>query len=183
MFEFIGQLVIIVLVADFATGFFHWLEDTYCTTDLLYNICNDNIVHHETPNAMIAGTIWSRSVPTFIIWVASMVTIGLAINTWQTYLMLTIAALGNEIHYINHISRKNMNGVRRFLSDSGLIQSRQQHNRHHSRPYTKCYCVITSLTNEVLDITRFWRGLELLVKMVSFGKIVPQRGLASRRGE
>jgi len=184
MFEFLGQLIVIVLCADFLTGFFHWLEDTYCRKDWLFFICNENIEHHQKPNEIAtAGNFFSRNrsiLPFFICGISVLYWSGFW--HWQYVLCWTLASLGNEVHYWNHKRTKDLNGFQRFMSNSGLIQSRTQHNYHHSAPYDRCYCVLTSFTNAVLDRIYFWRFIESLVSSISAGIIQPQRTLKTRDG-
>jgi len=129
------------------------------------------------------GNFFSRNrsvLPFFIIGLIALYVFGFW--HWQYVLCWAIASSGNEVHYWNHKRTKDLNWFQRFMSNSGLIQSRTQHNRHHAAPFDRCYCVLTSFTNAVLDNVRFWRFLELIVLVMSFGWVKPQRTLQTREG-
>jgi len=58
------QIVGIVLAADFAGGFVHWLEDAYIREDtpLIGNwVARPNIVHHHYPRYMTRYNWWYTS--------------------------------------------------------------------------------------------------------------------------
>lgn len=184
----IGQLVLIAVVADFFTGFFHWAEDTYCTKGRLFQVCDENIDHHRQNGRDMVGSFVQRNVATSALFVfgtligLSTLMFGGFLHCWQWYAIVILASCGNEVHYINHMPRRNQNAFQRFLSGSGLIQSRHQHAQHHRKPYDRHYCVLMSFTNEVLELFRFWRILEGAIAIVTFGRVVPQRTLDSRDG-
>ncbi len=184
MFEILGQLVVIVLAGDLIAGFFHWLEDTYCMRGYLFAVCDRNIEHHRSPTHMgRKHSFLERNKSTAALFVIGILLLwALDLLVWQAIATVFVASCGNEIHYINHRRLDELNPLQRFLADSGLIQSRVQHNRHHRAPYDRLYCVIVSFNNEVLERIRFWRGLEAAIRIASFGQVVPQRGKATRNG-
>ena len=52
MLKTLGTIVVCWWAADFLTGFFHWLEDTYCLEGMPLIgsfICEPNIEHHIGP--------------------------------------------------------------------------------------------------------------------------------------
>lgn len=165
-------VLVCVVVADFATGFFHWFEDTWVTpkTPLIgKSIGEPNVEHHRQPNLMgMMGTWITRNlisvilclVAVFIFWLCN-------ILCWQLVLVAMLASLGNEVHQWNHMA-KPKNAVTAFLQDSAIIQTRQQHALHHKKPYDRYYCTLTNFTNAVLERIRFWRGLEKLCVAVGF---------------
>lgn len=167
MFEYIGMVVVCFLAADFLTGFFHWLEDTYCLEGLpiVGNlICEPNIEHHLDPNLMVrTGTFISRN---WISWSLAASVAGLVWlvgwGTWPVYLTLGLCSFGNEVHRWNHMNQAN--AFAEFLKDAGLVQSRKQHSMHHKPPFVTNYCILGSLSNAVLERLRFWRNLESLVQ-------------------
>ena len=66
MLKTIGALFICLWIADFLTGFAHWLEDTYCLENLPLIggfICEPNIEHHVDSQLIVrAGTFISRNI-------------------------------------------------------------------------------------------------------------------------
>jgi len=172
MFELIGMFFVAMWAACFISGFFHWLEDTYCLDDtpiIGSYICEPNIDHHVDPNLMVrAGTFisrnklqWAMAASAFgLIWLA-----GYASLFWL--MTMVIVGFANEIHRWNHMSR-NENSFIKFMKDTGLIQVQRQHSLHHVAPYKRYYCVVTSFPNAILERINFWRGLER-VFLIVFG--------------
>jgi plasmanylethanolamine desaturase len=166
-----GTFLICLIIADFLTGFFHWLEDTYGVPNMPFvgkAIIEPNIDHHRNPSLIGSmGSFLNRNYQTVLI---AMGVCGLlyvvGLFRWEVLLTLAISSFGNEVHSWNHRPHNKNNVVVRFLSDSGLIQSRLQHNRHHKAPYDKNFCVLTNFTNSVLEIINFWKGLEWTILKV-----------------
>ncbi len=178
----LGKILSCVLIADFLTGFVHWLEDTYGVPNMPLigkSVIEPNIEHHQNPSLIgKMGTIFSRNTQPVLIGLALLAgTLVFGLFSWWIVLILALAALGNEVHTWNH--RRNNNAVIVFLQRSGLVQSRHQHNLHHKPPYDKYYCTLTSFTNEVLETINFWRRLEWLLSCIG---IHPKRMGVERGG-
>lgn len=162
-----ATILICILVADFITGLIHWLEDSYGlpTWPLIgKEVIEPNIDHHRRPGFIGSmSTIISRNYQTVVPALIAMAAVLYALgeSAWPIALTLVLASLGNEVHTWNH--RHDNNRFVRFLQDSGLIQSRFQHGKHHKPPYESYYCTLTNFTNAVLESVRFWRGLEWLI--------------------
>lgn len=171
MAEFILTVLVCVFVADFLTGFMHWLEDTYAVPSwprpLDTAIAIPNIEHHRTPHGMAASGFINRnylsvliaaavSVPVLLIW---------GFSAWPFLLTATLAAFGNEVHAWNHRPPDKNNRLIRFLQDAGLVQSRWQHGLHHRKPYDRYYCTLTNFANSILERLNFWRWLEWALRL------------------
>jgi len=176
MLKIIGAFFVCLWCADFLTGFFHWLEDTYCLEHyplIGQFICEPNIEHHVDPQLMVrTGTFISRNL---LQWSMGACIFGLlAIFGWAnvyTFVTLLLTSFGNEVHRWNH-----MHKTRRFVTfmkDLGIIQAHRQHSMHHKPPHIGYYCVLTSQVNAVLDRISFWRHLEKLVTLTT--GICPKR--------
>jgi len=162
-----GQFVLTVLLADFLSGFFHWLEDAYGTPDtpVLGRIyVRPNIRHHHAPRSFLRHN-WLQSS-----WDLLLVGIGIVLVawwqdqlTWQVWLFVVLAANANQFHKWAHQTPAENGPVIAFLQELHLLQTPQQHAGHHTNPKNSCYCVLTNLTNPFLDGLRFWDGLEWLV--------------------
>ena len=175
MFYYIGYFLVSLWIADFITGCFHWLEDTYCTENMPLIggfICEPNIDHHIDPQLMVrTGSFISRNIfqwglalsVLLILWLFGFATPFLALT-------LLLSSFGNEVHRWNHMNKDN-NFVA-FIKETGLIQLQKQHSLHHKPPHTQYYCVLTSQVNPVLERLNFWRRLEWLM---SFTGIHPKR--------
>lgn len=178
------KIILCIVIADFLTGLFHWVEDTYGTpswiSPLDTQIVLPNIEHHRNPSAIGAmSNFVSRnyvSIIIFLIIFAASYYLGAGFYFFLTGLL---ASLGNEVHTWNHRKALDNPPVVRFIQDTGLVQTRQQHNLHHKPPYDKYYCTLTNFTNAVLELLNFWRILEFLLDKVG---IKVKRGSVERGG-
>lgn len=149
-----------ILLADFLTGFFHWLEDTYCVKGMGGvigpQVCDPNLQHHEDQVAMLAGGFWHRNYTAFAVAGVPLLA-SLAMGWWWLAVVALVAGMGNEIHSWSH---RKATGLPRLLQEMGIAITPQQHAKHHKKPHTECYCTVTNLLNPVLDRVLLWRGLE-----------------------
>ena len=154
-------VLLCILAADFITGLVHWWEDSYWLPSwpiLGRIVVEPNIDHHLRPGVIGSmTTIISRNYQT----VVPAVILSLVLWSWPLALIFILAALGNEVHAWNH--RRNNNFIIRLLQDASIIQTPQQHSRHHRPPFEAYYCTLTNFTNAVLEAVNFWRGLEWCV--------------------
>lgn len=169
MFEILGIVVVCVIVADFITGFAHWLEDTYCLDELPLIgglICTPNIDHHLDPQLLVRdGTFVSRNLVSVCLSAGGFLVAWLCgFGYWPVALTLFVTSFGNEIHRWNHTD--DLGWFATFMKDAGLVQARSQHSIHHKPPFTSHYCIITSFTNAVLERIQFWRRLEWVILKV-----------------
>ncbi|MEM7453550.1 MAG: fatty acid desaturase CarF family protein [Planctomycetota bacterium] len=167
MLKFIGTFFVCLWVADFITGFAHWLEDTYCLEDYPVIggfICEPNIEHHIDPHLMVrTGTFFSRNILQWSLCAGAFGLLWLiGLGNIYTFMILLLASFGNEVHRWNHMSKPGP--VISFLKDFGIIQAHRQHSMHHKPPHKRYYCVLTSQVNAVLERVNFWRKLEWVVE-------------------
>jgi len=167
-----GTVLGCVLVADFLTGVVHWFEDTYGLPSwplLGKAVIEPNIHHHLQPQDLANSTFWQRNYQALV---PLVVVLGLlwwfvGSGAWPIMLTLVLAAVGNEVHVWNHRKPSGNPWFVRFLQASCVIQTPRQHAQHHRAPYDRYFCTLTNLTNEVLELVRFWSGLEWLIWRVS----------------
>ena len=172
-------VILCFIIADFATGFFHWLEDTYALPSWPFNIGRDNIEHHRSPNIIgTMGNFVNRNLISFCI---AMVICGILVffgfPVWICVLTALVGSMGNEVHAWNH--RKKNNYLIEFIQDTAIVQTTKQHMRHHKAPYIESYCTILNINNAILDRIKFWRVLEWLLGIL---RIKPKRGSEEREG-
>lgn len=72
--------------------------------------------------------------------------------------------MANIIHSWSHMRKCELHPLVVFLKDHGVLVSHEQHRLHHQTRNTR-YCVITPITNVILDSICFWKGLEKIVYM------------------
>jgi hypothetical protein len=146
------------LIADFLSGFWHWMEDRYFREEwplIGKYIAKPNVLHHAQPNAFLAGNYWTRNWTTIV-----PAAIAFAIHPSWVFVFVSQA---NEIHAWAH---QRCNNFIRMLQDIGLLQSPRHHGDHHRSPFEVKYCVMSDWLNPILDYIQFWRWLELLISPV-----------------
>ena len=161
------QIAVILVLADFAAGFIHWVEDAYFTEDtplLGRLLIRPNIIHHHYPRFFTRYTWFQSS------WdLLALGTLALAgawffhVLTWQVWLFVAVSINANEIHKWSHRTRKENGPVISKLQDWRILQTPHQHAVHHTDPKNTYYCPITNLLNPVLEKIRFWAGLEWVI--------------------
>lgn len=161
------QIVGIVLAADFAGGFVHWLEDAYIREDtpLIGKwVARPNIVHHHYPRYMTRFNWWYTSRDLlFVAVLLLLVAWAVGLLTWQVWVFAFLAANANEFHKWEHRTRKENGPIISFLQDIKLLQNAKHHALHHTDPKNSHYCTITNALNPVLDGIGFWNGLEWIL--------------------
>jgi len=163
MLSFVLSLALCLLTADFASGLFHWFEDTWLVPgknaffDKYIILCN--IEHHRSPGKMKANDWWNNNYVTMaLVGLVAVVCLLFGVHAWQIYLTLAIASQSNQIHAWGHT--RKVPYIIGFLQRYGILQSIEHHGLHHKRPYDARYCTTTNFLNPVLDRIKFWRGLE-----------------------
>lgn len=167
------QIISCILLADFLSGLFHWIEDAYGRPSwpiLGKLIILDNIHHHKHPTDM-GATLCSRNViPVSLVCGCGSLAFLLGAFSWQLGLVLTVLGFSNETHAWCH--GKGWRPLARLLQEMGLVLSPIQHGHHHRDAHTTDYCTITNLVNPVLDRLHFWGALEYGLACIG---IYPQR--------
>ena len=161
-------VVAIVAIADLLTGFGHWVEDAYCRRGMPgwigSQVCDPNLKHHEDQALFAAGSLWARNYTTWLL-AGSGAIFAVCVGSYFWAAVFCVTAIGNEIHSWSH--RRPRHWLPRLLQDMAIVQTPQQHARHHRAPYTACYCTITNLCNPLLDRLRVWRGLEWSIEWLT----------------
>lgn len=165
-FDIVWRTLVIVLIADFLSGLFHWLEDTFWDLDtpiLGRWVVRHNIVHHHDPRAFVAKS-WFRSARSTL----ALSVMGLAAAAalgwfnWMTVLLAVLCANANQFHKWAHRTRSENGPIIVSLQRWHILQTPAHHAVHHRGGKDTNYCVITNLVNPALELVRFWRGLEFL---------------------
>jgi hypothetical protein len=155
-------------LADFISGLFHWLEDSYGREDWPLVgpfVTQANVLHHFDPRHMTRHSwLASARVPLVLCSLVLVIAYGLSALSWQLVLLAFLTINSNEVHKWAHRTRLENGNLVHRLQSTGLIQSRAHHARHHQGNKDSHYCVLTNLLNPVLDGLRFWRSLELLLR-------------------
>jgi len=157
----------LVLFADFLTGFFHWLEDNYGNekTPLIgKNVTGPNLLHHRLPRKFLENS-WFRSADVSIVLFMTVMftTWFFDLLSWQFLFVGFILLNANEVHKWSHRSKKENGPIITYLQKFKFIQGPKQHAMHHGGSMNTHYCVITNVLNPILEKINLWRKLESLI--------------------
>ena len=165
------KTLLIILLADFITGFVHWLEDAYARPEMRFvgGIARENLLHHEKPRDFLKKNWWQSSYDLIAIGVIVLAVSWFAfgeISVWLVLLMV-LSINGNQIHKWSHQNRMERPKLVSKLQDWKILQGVRQHAKHHSGLKNTDYCVITNAMNPVLEKLNFWVGLEWVIWQVT----------------
>jgi hypothetical protein len=153
------------LVADFLSGFWHWLEDRYFDTRwplIGKYIAKPNQLHHDQPSAFLNQGYWKRNWTTILpASLAAVIAWFCGVRTWEGLLPFAFVSQANEIHAWAH---QRCHPLIRALQEIGALQSPKHHGLHHRAPFETKYCVMSDWLNPILDILGFWRALEWFLR-------------------
>ncbi|MEO0816502.1 MAG: fatty acid desaturase CarF family protein [Pseudomonadota bacterium] len=164
----ISQVVAGWLVADFLSGVIHWSEDRYGSPKwpVFGGAIRDTIRHHRKPRGFLGKPVWARSWRVFVIGgLGFVVFLAFGILNPFTITLCIAAAISNEIHAAAHASPRENGPVLTWLQRMGIIQSHAHHAAHHRDLKNINYCTITNWVNPLLERVRFWRRVEVLVRL------------------
>ncbi len=164
IYEIIVQVFLGVVLADIASGFVHWFEDTYGNPKwpiIGKWVIEPNIVHHEDPLRFTKGPFLRRNQAVFGI---ALVFAGLfALTDSLNVLTVTFLIAGsyaNEAHRWAHLPTHAVPKAIRALQHVGLLQSAQHHWAHHRKGFNTHYCSLTNMMNPFLDGLHVFRLIE-----------------------
>lgn len=165
------NLLVIILLADFISGFVHWLEDAYAKPEMPFvgGIARENLLHHDKPRDFLKKGWWQSSYDLIalglVILAISWFAFG-AVSIWLV-LLVVLSVNANQIHKWAHQNRQERPWVISKLQDWHILQGARQHGRHHRGEKNTYYCVITNILNPVLEKLGFWVGLERSILWVT----------------
>ncbi len=167
----IVKLFFAVLLADFVSGFIHWLEDTYAKPGMpfIHQIAVENELHHEKPRAFLAKSWWQSSWDSVlavtllvaIVWYAGFL-------SWPVVLFAVLAANANQLHKWTHQNAQEKPRIVTRMQKWNILQTCRHHAKHHSGDKNTHYCVVTNILNPVLERMNFWRTLEHMIAQLRF---------------
>jgi len=182
--DIILDIILVVLLVDLASGFVHWLEDSYGRADWPITgalITRPNILHHESPTAFTRNS-WARSADVLLVMAGVIIAGAWALDllTWQLLLFVAIGVNANEIHKWTHIPAVSRYPFVRALQRLGILQTPRHHAGHHLGFKDSHYCAVTNLVNPVVDALGVWRGLEKSIQWLFGIQKRPDLSLAGK---
>jgi hypothetical protein len=187
-FSFHSLIVLIVsvsgglLLADFLSGTVHWFADTFGHES--WPLIGQSLIrpfreHHVDPAsitkhdfvetngssfllvAIASAALASLDLPFLAKWgLAEDSLLGLAAPA------LLFLSITNEIHKMAHLGEKAPAWFRKIAS-RGWLLSAIKHRHHHCGNFDKHFCITTGWLNGVLDRVRFFKSLEIFIRLVS----------------
>ncbi len=167
MIDLLLGLVAAIALADFLSGFWHWIEDRYFDERwpiIGEYIAKPNSLHHAHPTAFLNQSYWSRNWTTILPAAGALAITAACRSPWWVLLSIAMVSQANELHAWAH--RRVKSRWIRGLQELGLLQSVPHHMAHHRDPFSRHYCVMTDWLNPVLDRTRFWFAAEWCLERV-----------------
>jgi ubiquitin-conjugating enzyme E2 variant len=156
-----------ILIADFASGLVHWLEDAYGDPDwpvIGKLITRPNIVHHHDPRYFTRHGWFYSSWLLLCVGVLTLLAAWLCgALTWHVWLFVILGGNANQIHKWAHRSPAENGPVISFLQQTRLLQTPRHHAGHHTNPKNSHYCVLTDFLNPILDAIGLWERLETVI--------------------
>jgi ubiquitin-conjugating enzyme E2 variant len=170
MLEIVVKIVASVVIADFLSGFFHWLEDAYGQEDWPITgnlITKPNILHHHDPRYFTRYS-WLYSARVLLVMGAIVLALAYMFGflNGMTVLVVLVGINANEVHKWAHRTKAENGRVITFLQQAGLLQSAAHHATHHTDPKNTYYCVLTNFLNPVLEWLGLWAALEAILELL-----------------
>jgi plasmanylethanolamine desaturase len=162
-----GASIAAFFIADFLSGFVHFLCDNLGTPDT--PIVGQKFIksfrdHHDTPMDMTKGDFISVNADNFSVCLPALIPCAIWLDVEKhlfagTFLAALIAfvTITNEAHKWAHVENPP-NWIRRVQS-TRLILTPQNHAVHHTAPFDSNYCITSGALNPLLARLRFWDRL------------------------
>jgi plasmanylethanolamine desaturase len=167
------------LMADFVSGFVHWMADTWGSTTLRYigqSLVRPFREHHIVPKTMTLhdyvetnGNNCLISIP--VAFMALMVPLDSSgFESLGLFLMLSNGSMifwvmmTNQFHKWAHFERHELPWLVVKLQDWRFILHPAHHQIHHTAPFDRYYCITTGWLNWPLAKIRFFKNLERLLQ-------------------
>jgi plasmanylethanolamine desaturase len=176
-----------ILSADFVSGFFHWLFDTWggVDTPVVGALAIRTFRHHHVdPDAMTQHDFVETNGHN-----CALSLVPFALGIWWSYahpsspeLLVSyyfasfafFVAFTSQIHKWAHVPQPPR--LVRFLQRLRLLLAPTHHAQHHVAPHDCGYCVTVGWLNRPLRALRFFEALESAIRLCS--RALPRRGEA-----
>ena len=163
------------LGADFASGFVHWLGDTYGSDET--PVLGESFIqpfrdHHVEPQGICEHDYVEVNGNNSIVLALWMIPIVVLVtdptSPLQFFILMTnvFFTMGvfmtNQFHKWSHMDDPPT--YIRKLQDWKLVLGRHHHGRHHTAPYDTYYCITCGWLNPFLSRIQFFRTLERIIR-------------------
>ncbi|MCA2980858.1 MAG: fatty acid desaturase family protein [Myxococcaceae bacterium] len=170
------------LMADFISGFVHWLADTWGHTNMRFigaSLIRPFREHHVDPKAITRHDFIETNGNNCLIslWVGCIcVFMPLDWAGYEAVLLFVMVSLGsmifwvmmtNQFHKWSHEDEDRLSPAVKALQRWHLILPIRHHGIHHTAPFDKYYCITTGWLNWPLTKLQFFKTLEKLVTLTT----------------
>jgi hypothetical protein len=170
------------LMADFISGFVHWLADTWGHTNMRFigaSLIRPFREHHVDPKAITRHDFIETNGNNCLIslWVGCIcVFMPLDWAGYEAVLLFVMVSLGsmifwvmmtNQFHKWSHEDEDRLSPAVKALQRWHLILPIRHHGIHHTAPFDRYYCITTGWLNWPLTKLQFFKTLEKLVTLTT----------------
>ncbi|KAG8386141.1 hypothetical protein BUALT_Bualt03G0118100 [Buddleja alternifolia] len=155
------------ILADLATGIYHWAIDNYgsAQTPVFGSQIEAFQGHHQQPWAItkrqFANNLYiSAAAVTAIVSPINMFS-GDPVLLGFSGVFLGCIMFSQQFHAWAHTPKGKLPPLVAALQDAGIIVPRGQHAAHHRPPYNSSYCIVSGVWNKVLDKSKFFVAMEV----------------------
>lgn len=168
---FIIPLIAFHVVA-FMISFLHWFLDTWSTKGNFFRVrtFNQAKTHHFYPKLVVMKDFFSRNDDAiygsivFGLITLCVGLIGCSTNTVMFFYGMSLSVLVSlEIHRCAHMSPKDVPYWIKILQSTGIILSKESHQRHHNGSFNRSYDLMSSWLNVFIDWTGLYPMLERVI--------------------
>ncbi|MDB4944197.1 MAG: hypothetical protein JWP97_3731 [Labilithrix sp.] len=168
-----------ILMADFMSGFVHWLFDSWGSVDTPivgklairtfrhHHVDEKAITHHdfvETNGHNFGLSMLPASVGLLVVRDAD-TTLPMLFVGMTLLALVVFNATTSQVHKWAHLESRPRWVT--FLQRIRLINSPEHHALHHAAPYNRNYCITLGWMNGPLQAVRFFETLEWLVTAIT----------------
>jgi len=170
-----------ILSADFVSGFFHWMFDTWGDIDMPLLgawAIHPFREHHVDPKAITTHDFVHTNGSNFLLaFFVSGSAVVFADAKASPFTSLYLAMFTGFVCFTSQIHKWAHSDLVpkyvQFLRKLGLAISVDHHAEHHLAPHDRHYCITTGWLNRPLQILRFFQTLEICITWLTGAQ--PQR--------
>lgn len=157
------------VMADLGSGVYHWGIDNYgrAGTPLLGPQIEAFQGHHRWPCTITRRQFANNlhALGKAVAFTVLPITLLSDDPAWLAFVAVCSGCImfSQQFHAWAHTTRSRLPAAVAALQDAGVLVSPVQHAAHHRAPYNNNYCIVSGVWNEVLDDSRFFEAMEMLI--------------------
>lgn len=176
------------VMADFVSGFVHWLGDTWGSTDM--PILGNALIrpfreHHVDEKAITRHDYIETNGANCMVAVpvaALCVLIPLEIEGWRSFALFSVVAMSsmifwvmmtNQFHKWAHLDEEKIPRWLKTLHTWHVVLPPAHHQTHHTAPFETYYCITNGWLNWPLHKLGFYRHMERLITALT--GVIPRK--------